>query len=467
MKKVVIASDSFKGSMSSMDVAAAASEGIKELFPDCETVMVPVADGGEGTAEAIASACGGQMVSVPVHDPLMRHITAEYGIIAAAPSGGRSEFFEAGGSSEPASQRAKALLLEPQASKCLLLTSRDPGEKFFGRRSDRAADTAVIDVAAASGLPLLKREELNPMKASTYGTGELILDALGRGCRDFIIGLGGSATNDGGMGMLEALGFRFLGADGKMLSTEEGLPMYGCGEAMAKIAAIDVSGVAEGLRESRFRVACDVDTPFCGPAGAAEIFAPQKGADAQMVKDLDKGMANFAAVIARTPGLAGAGQTAGPDISRVPGTDTAGPDISRVPGTGAAGGLGGAFLAFLGAELTPGIELVLDTVRFDERIAGADLVITGEGKMDSQTLKGKTPFGILRHAKAQGICTVAVCGKCLDRQTLIDAGFADIREISPAGLTLEQMMEPSTAKANVRRTVKDICLRHSSKQLER
>lgn len=406
MKKVVIASDSFKGSMSSMDVAVSASAGIKELFPDCETVMVPVADGGEGTAEAIASACGGQMVSVPVHDPLMRPIKAEYGLIAAA--------------------------------EC------------------PSAATAVIDVAAASGLPLLKRDELNPMKASTYGTGELILDALGRGCRDFIIGLGGSATNDGGMGMLEALGFRFLGADGKMLFTDEGLPMYGCGEAMAKIAAIDVSGVAEGLRESRFRVACDVDTPFCGPAGAAEIFAPQKGADAQMVKDLDEGMANFAAVIARTPGLAGAGQTAGPDISRVPGTDTAGPDISRVPGTGAAGGLGGAFLAFLGAELTPGIELVLDTVRFDERISGADLVITGEGKMDSQTLKGKTPFGILKRAMARNICTVAICGKCLDRQILIDAGFADIREISPAGLTLEQMMEPSTARANVHRTVQAI-----------
>ena len=362
---------------------------------------------------------------------------------AAAPSGGRSKFFEAGGSSEPASQRAKALLLEPQASKCLLLTSRDPGEKFFGRRSDRAADTAVIDVAAASGLPLLKRDELNPMKASTYGTGELILDALDRGCRDFIIGLGGSATNDGGMGMLEALGFRFLGADGKMLSTDDGFPMYGCGEAMAKIASIDVSGVAEGLRESRFRVACDVDTPFCGPAGAAEIFAPQKGADESMVRALDEGMANFAAVISRTPGLAGAGQTAGPDIS-------------RVPGTGAAGGLGGAFLAFLGACLTPGIELVLDTVRFDERIAGADLVITGEGKMDSQTLKGKTPFGILKRAMIRNIRTVAICGKCLDRQILIDAGFADIREISPAGLTLEQMMEPSTAKANVRRTVRAI-----------
>lgn len=444
---MVIASDSFKGSMSSMDVAVAASAGIKEVFPDCETVMVPVADGGEGTAEAIASACGGQMVSVPVHDPLMRPIKAEYGVIAAAPSGGRSEFFEAGGSSEPASQRAKALLLEPQASKCLLLTSRDPGEKFSGRRSIAAAEfstlTAVIDVAAASGLPLLTRDELNPMKASAYGTGELILDALGRGCRDFIIGLGGSATNDGGMGMLEALGFRFLDGDGKTLTTEDGLPLCGCGATLSKVAAIDVSGVAEGLRESRFRVACDVDTPFCGPAGAAEIFAPQKGADAQMVKDLDKGMANFAAVIARTPGLAGAGQTAGPDIS-------------RVPGTGAAGGLGGAFLAFLGAELTPGIDLVLDTVNFDERISGADLVITGEGKMDSQTLKGKTPFGILKRAMARNIRTVAICGKCLDRQILIDAGFADIREISPAGLTLEQMMEPSTAKANVRRTVQAI-----------
>lgn len=377
MKKIVIASDSFKGSMSSMDVAKAASEGIKEVFPECETVMIPVADGGEGTAEALTLACDGQTISIPSHDPLMRPITAEYGIIAA---------------------------------------------------------TAVIDVAAASGLPLLGKEELNPMKASTYGTGELILDAIERGCRDFIIGLGGSATNDGGMGMLEALGFRFLDKDGKMLATEDGLPMYGCGQAMAKVAKIDSSNVAEGLREAHFRVACDVNTPFCGPTGAAEIFALQKGADEQMVKDLDKGMANFAAVIAK-------------DLGR---------DISRVSGTGAAGGLGGAFLAFLDAELTPGIDLVLDTVSFDERIAGADLVITGEGKMDSQTLKGKTPFGILSRAKKQGIRTVAICGKCLERQTLIDAGFADIREISPAGLTLEQMMEPTTARANARRTVKEI-----------
>ncbi|MCQ2154416.1 MAG: glycerate kinase, partial [Bacteroidales bacterium] len=422
------------------------------LFPDCETVMVPVADGGEGTAEAIASACGGQMVSVPVHDPLMRPIKAEYGVIAAARSlrrpenfspGSRevnSKHFDACGSSSRALARWLAGSEEPPASKNL---DRPP----LGAAAEFSTLTAVIDVAAASGLPLLKRDELNPMKASTYGTGELILDALDRGCRDFIIGLGGSATNDGGMGMLEALGFRFLGADGKMLSTDDGLPMYGCGEAMAKIASIDVSGVADGLRESRFRVACDVNTPFCGPAGAAEIFAPQKGADQRMVRALDEGMANFAAVISRTAGLAGAEYTNG---------DMAGPDISRVPGTGAAGGLGGAFLAFLGACLTPGIELVLDTVRFDERIAGADMVITGEGKMDSQTLKGKTPFGILQHAKAQGIRTVAVCGKCLDRQTLIDAGFADIREISPASLTLEQMMEPSTAKANVRRTVQAI-----------
>ena len=440
---MVIASDSFKGSMSSMDVAAAASAGIKELFPDCETVMVPVADGGEGTAEAIASACGGQMVSVPVHDPLMRPIKAEYGIIAAARLLRRPENFSPGA---PVPGTPLPLRLEPPASKNL---DRPP----LGAAAEFSTLTAVIDVAAASGLPLLTRDELNPLKASTYGTGELILDALGRGCRDFIIGLGGSATNDGGMGMLEALGFRFLDGDGKTLTTEDGLPLCGCGATLSKIAAIDVSGVAEGLRESRFRVACDVDTPFCGPAGAAEIFAPQKGADAQLVKELDKGMANFAAVIARTQGLAGAGQTSGPDIS-------------RVPGTGAAGGLGGAFLAFLGAELTPGIDLVLDTVNFDERISGADLVITGEGKMDSQTLKGKTPFGILKRGMARNIRTVAICGKCLDRQILIDAGFADIREISPAGLTLEQMMEPSTAKANVRRTVKDICCSRKSRHRE-
>lgn len=384
--KIVIASDSFKGSMSSMDVAFAARDGILELYPDCEVVMIPVADGGEGTAEALTIACGGQEINVSAKDPLGRPVMAGYGIINSAWNG------------------------------------------------ESSSPTAVIDVAAASGLPLLSKDELNPLMASTFGTGELIRDALSRGCRKFVIGLGGSATNDGGMGMLEALGYNFLDVRGNVLR--------GCGQSMAKVFSIDASGVVPELKDAVFRVACDVDTPFCGPSGCAEIFAPQKGANPAMVAVLDEGMKNFARVIAATFSARDAA------ISPI--------DISRVPGTGAAGGLGGAFLAFLGAELVPGIEMVLQTVDFDARIEGADMVITGEGKIDSQTLKGKTPFGILQHASAKGIRTVAICGRCLDREILLDAGFADIREISPAGLTLAQMMEPSTARANVRRTVTDI-----------
>ena len=372
-RKIVVASDSFKGSMSSLDVAVAAKSAIESLCPGCETVMVPVADGGEGTAEAVTLACGGTTRTIAASDPLGRIVEASYGVI----DGGK---------------------------------------------------TAVIDTASASGLPLLSRLELNPLKASTFGTGELILDAVRSGCTTVLVGLGGSATNDGGMGMLCALGYRFLDADGNALP--------GCGESLEKVVSIDASSVPSEVGNTRFRVACDVDTPFCGPDGASEVFAPQKGADSAMVKRLDAGMTSFASVIEKHTGT----------------------DISRMEGTGAAGGLGGAFRAFLGAELLPGIEMVLEAVGFDGRLDGADLVITGEGKMDSQTLKGKTPYGILSHAKAAGIPVAAMCGKCLDRDTLLDAGFLRIDEIAPAGMTLEQMMEPSTAKNNVRNTVKRIIL---------
>ena len=365
--KIVIASDSFKGSMSSVDVAQAAAKGIREVLPDSQVVAVNVADGGEGTVEAIVDALGGEIVKVEVSDPLGRTIEASYGI---------------------------------------------------------AGDTAIMEMAAASGLPLLKSEERNPWLTSTYGTGEMIMDAIARGCRKFLVGIGGSATNDAGTGMLQAMGFRFYDANGEVIDR--------CaGGRMADIARIDDSQVSEEVRQSVFTVACDVDTPFCGLEGAAPVFAPQKGADAEMVSQLDAGMASLAKVIA----------------------DKYAVDVVPVAGAGAAGGMGGAFYAFLHATLKKGIDMVLDAIDFDTTIQGADLVITGEGKVDFQTAKGKTAAGVLARAKKQHIPVIAI-GGCVEMcDSLLQMGFAGIYPILEEKVPLEVAMQRDFAMSNVTKTV--------------
>ena len=365
--KIVIASDSFKGSMSSLDVATAAGAGVIEVYPDSEIVSVNVADGGEGTVEAIVDALGGEIVKVQVSDPLGRKIETSYGI---------------------------------------------------------AGETAILEMAAASGLPLLTVEERNPWATSTLGTGEMIMDAIARGCRKFLVGIGGSATNDAGVGMLQAMGFRFYDANGELIT-------QGCGGMLGSIARIDDSLVSAAVKESQFTVACDVDTPFCGPEGAAPVFAPQKGADAEMVKRLDEGMASFAKVITEKYAI----------------------DIVPVAGAGAAGGMGGAFRAFLGATLKKGIDMVLDAIDFDTTIQGANLVITGEGKVDFQTAKGKTAAGVLNRAKQQHIPVVAI-GGCVEMcDSLVQMGFAGIYPILEEKVPLEIAMQRDFAMNNVRKTV--------------
>ena len=365
--KIVIASDSFKGSMSSLDVATAASAGVIEVYPDSEIVSVNVADGGEGTVEAIVDALGGEIVKVQVSDPLGRKIETSYGI---------------------------------------------------------AGETAILEMAAASGLPLLTAEERNPWATSTLGTGEMIMDAIARGCRKFLVGIGGSATNDAGVGMLQAMGFRFYDANGELIA-------QGCGGILGSIARIDDSLVSAAVKESQFTVACDVDTPFCGPEGAAPVFAPQKGADAEMVKRLDEGMASLAKVIEEKYTI----------------------DIVPVAGAGAAGGMGGAFRAFLGATLKKGIDMVLDAIDFDTTIQGANLVITGEGKVDFQTTKGKTAAGVLNRAKQQHIPVVAI-GGCVEMcDSLVQMGFAGIYPILEEKVPLEIAMQRDFAMNNVRKTV--------------
>lgn len=367
MKRIVIASDSFKGSLTSVEVAQSATKGILEVYPDCEVTQMNVADGGEGTVDAVVDTLQGEKITISVSNPIGKPVDATYGI---------------------------------------------------------AGDTAIIEMAAASGLPLLAAEERNPWVTSTYGTGEMILDAIARGCSKFLVGIGGSATNDAGTGMLQALGFRFFDNNGNLIENC-------CGGILGEIASIDDTQVPEAIKNAQFTVACDVDTPFCGPIGAAYVFAPQKGASPEMVQQLDEGMASFAKVIEAKYGI----------------------DIVPMAGAGAAGGMGGGFRAFLNATLKKGIDMVLDAIGFDNIISGADLVVTGEGKVDFQTAKGKTAAGVLARAKAQGIPVVAI-GGCVEMcDSLSEMGFAGIYPILEEKVPLELAMQRDFASQNVTNTL--------------
>ena len=360
--KIVVASDSFKGSLTSLGVAEAAGKAIDEVCPECEVVKVDVADGGEGTMDALRGTLGGRKILIEVSDPLGRPVQASYVIL-------------------------------------------DDGV------------TAVLEMATASGLPLLTPAERNPLKTSTFGTGQLIADALNKGCRKFLVGIGGSATNDAGMGMLQALGVRFFDAEGNLLQ--------GKGESLELVQNIDRNSLCEGLTESEFIVACDVDAPLYGQKGAAYVFAPQKGADPDMVQQLDMGLKHFAC--------------------KVLSYNITSDDLSHVAGAGAAGGL------------ERGIEMVLDAIGFDSIIEKADLIITGEGRIDSQTLTGKTPFGVLQRAKKQDIPVVAIGGAvALDPQAALEAGFAGVYAVTPEGMLLETAMRPDVASENISNTVRNI-----------
>lgn len=339
MRKIVIACDSYKGCLSSSEVALATAEGVAEVYPDCEIVRLAVADGGEGTVDALVDTLGGHLEWAEVSDPLGRPVKAAYGI---------------------------------------------------------AGDLAIIESAAACGLTLLTKEERNPLITTTKGLGELILAAIDKGCRRFLIGLGGSATNDGGMGMISADGF------------------------------------LERARGMKFTVACDVDTPYIGAHGASRVFGPQKGASEQDVEVLEERLRGYALKILKDTGI----------------------DVSDMAGAGAAGGLGGAFRAYLGAELKRGVDLVLDQIGFDSIIDGADLVITGEGCSDYQTLKGKTAAGVLERAKRKGVPVMLVSGAIRDRQMLRDGGFGIIAAASPEEMSLAEAMRPETAEHNIYETVK-------------
>lgn len=362
---ITLAFDSFKGSLRSDEVADIFEEGLRTVLPHCMVRKVRIADGGEGTLDALMSALGGEHVTTDVCDPLGRLIWARYGIT-----------------------------------------------------TDK---TAIIEMARASGLTLLRPEELNPMLTDTYGTGQLIAHALDKGCRRFILCIGGSATNDCGIGMLRALGYRFFDSNGK--------EMIGGGGVLQEIHHIDDSHVIPSLAESRFTVACDVDNPLFGPNGATHVFAPQKGATPDMVVALDNGLQHFATVMQRYTGE----------------------DISSFPGAGAAGGLAAALKGFLHAQFERGIDMVLQAIRFADLINGCDLVVTGEGKLDRQTTMGKAPMGILRAAQSQGIPVIAVGGTIEQCPELETCGFYAILCANDAQQPLHIAMQRNTALYNLRR----------------
>ncbi|PSL36262.1 glycerate kinase [Planomicrobium soli] len=335
--KIVVAPDSFKGSLSAQGVCKAVKEGIKAVFPDAEVIELPLADGGEGIMENMVYATGGKTVNTRAFDPLLRKIESAYGILGDG-------------------------------------------------------ETAVIEMAQASGLPLLKEKERNPLVASSFGTGELIRAALDAGYRKFIIGIGGSATNDAGAGMLRALGMKFFDEAGNEL--EEG------GAALARLARFDDSGLDSRIGESTFLVASDVRNRLCGPRGASAIFGPQKGATPEMVDELDAALGHFADIVSAQKGV----------------------DLRTFEGGGAAGGMGASLIAFLDAELQSGIDLVMERIGFAEKIKGADLIITGEGRLDVQTFNGKLITGITKAAGKAAVPVVALAGS----QNLSGAQVAEI-----------------------------------------
>lgn len=355
--KILIAADSFKDALPALEVCQSMARGLRRALPQSETILFPMADGGEGTAEILTYHSRGQWVEKEVNDPFFRPVTAGYGL------------------------------------------SGD------GR-------TAFIEMAAASGLPLLKPEERSALRTTTFGTGELILDAIQRGATKILLGIGGSATNDAGMGMAAALGYRFFDEKGERLPAT--------GENLAKASTIDNSHLLADLEGVEVEVLCDVDNPLFGEKGAAYVYAPQKGADADDVALLDKGLRHFALLL----------------------ENKFGEDFAAVPGAGAAGGLGAGAMAFLGGRLRPGIEAVMDFTRFEDQLQDVQLILTGEGKVDRQTLHGKLIFGITRRARVAGIPVVALCGAMLASPEEIEAiGLKAAFSIQNRPVSLEEALK--------------------------
>ena len=373
MKKIVIAIDSFKGCLSSQNLADAIEKGVRKVWPECRICKIPMADGGEGTVDALTQALGGEKVTCQVDGPLRAPVQAVYGWI--------------------------------------------PQRKM-----------AVIEMASASGLPLIPWKEGNVMHTTSYGTGQLIADALQRGCKHILLGIGGSATNDAGVGMLQALGFRFLNKEGEEICDG--------GSCLSQITRVDGSQILPQLKTCIIEVATDVKNPFYGENGAACIFAPQKGANQEQVQQLDQGLRSFAQLIQDEMGL----------------------DIQSVAGAGAAGGLGGGCVAFLNARLISGIDQVKACVNFDSIIQDADLIITGEGKGDQQTSQGKVVNGIVKSARSYQIPVIVLTGNCMEENEDIENdSLVACFSIHPAPISLKEALEPSYTARQIGRVAQMAC----------
>lgn len=374
--KVVVAIDSFKGSLSSMEAGQAIAEGVKRVHQNAEVVVRPLADGGEGTVEALVEGMGGIFVTKEVTGPLGEKVEAVYGVIES---------------------------------------------------KEDSSKTAIIEMSAAAGITLVSEESRNPMNTTTYGVGELILDAIERGCRRFIVGIGGSATNDGGVGMLQALGYDFLTREGKAIS-------YG-GDGLRELASIEDVNVHPKLKECTFKVACDVTNPLCGENGSSAIFGPQKGATPEMVQELDQLLLHYA------------------ELSKEINANA----DRFYPGTGAAGGMGFAFLTYTNATLESGIQIVLTETKLEKLLETADFVVTGEGRLDGQTALGKAPIGVASLAKKHQKKVLAFAGAVTPdakecNQHGIDAFFPILRGV----ITLKEAMDKENAHQNMVDTVEQV-----------
>ena len=362
--KAVIAIDSLKGSLSSVQAGSAAAEGVRRVYPDVQIDIFPIADGGEGTVDALVTGLKGKKQTVSAMDPLGRPIVCEYGIL---PNG-----------------------------------------------------TAVIEMSCAAGITLITKEERNPLHTTTYGVGEVIRDAIARGCRNFIIGIGGSATNDGGIGMLQALGFGILDAAGKPVSMG--------GKGLQEITAITTENALPELKQCRFQIACDVTNPLCGSHGCSAVYGPQKGATPEMVAQMDTWLQNYADIVKTV----------------LPHSD------QNMPGAGAAGGIGFAFATFLNSKLVSGIDLILREIDIETHIQTADIIITGEGRLDAQTVMGKAPIGIAKIAKKYQKPVIAFSGCVTDGAKVCNShGIDAFFPIVKGACTLEQAMDPESACKNM------------------
>ena len=367
--KAIIAIDSYKGSLSTFESGRAVAEGIKAVFDDAKTLICPLADGGEGTVLAVTSAMGGRLCRARVCGPLGNYIDAEYGVIDET-------------------------------------------------------RTAIIEMSAAAGITLIKAEERDPLQTTTYGVGELIAHAIKEnGCRSFIVGIGGSATNDGGVGMLQALGFSFLDARGNEIPRGA--------KGLSALTQIRCDGALPELAECEFHVACDVTNPLCGERGCSAVYGPQKGATPETVREMDVWLADYAKLSARVTGY----------------------DAANTPGAGGAGGIGFAFVSYLRGRLESGIELVIGATGLEEKIKDADVVITGEGKLDGQSCMGKAPIGVARLAKKYGKPVIAFSGCVSEDANLCNAhGIDAFFPILRAACTLEEAMDTKTAYRNLKNT---------------